>query len=435
MRLTNVALMALPAGRMYSYAVRVGEPGRRLPISFDQGIHVGAGDRPGSWMALAVRLPSAAALDDLGAAWDAVVARHGTLHSVFSLEYDDELLLHEVDVGPGEWSEHVVPPVRAPRDVLCEVLDATCRPFGRPPHRLCVVLPDDDADDPRPAVVIAADHAHVDMWSMLALLRDLLACLEDLRAGHPPGGDLPPAPSFAEHTQALLDLPREPPHVRRRWFGILDAEGGRMPAFPLPLGDLDPVPAEVVEVRDVLDTEECRAFSDRAHAAGVRMISLATCVLTQATVDLADRPLRTVFPVHSRNERRWHDSCGWFITNSVIESGLAEASACRVAVEEAIRLGSWPLGPILAPYGGMPTRPGMFALSWLDTRRLPVRVDPALEVQYVSAAIRTDGVMVWFVVNDGGLHLRARYPETPQARESVRRWLDAVEAGLRRLVE
>ncbi len=434
MRLTNVALMALPAGRMHSYAVRVGEPGRRLPVSFDQGIHVGAGDRPGSWMALAVRCDPTVALDELGAAWDAVVGRHGTLRSAFSLEYDDELLLHEVEVGPGEWREHVVPRGRATRDVLREVLDATCRPFGRPSHRLCVVLPEEGAEDPRPAVVIAADHAHVDMWSLLALLRDLLACLGDLRAGRPLGADLPPAPSFAEHTQALLDLPREPPHVRRRWFGILDAEGGRMPAFPLPLGDLDPVPPEVVEVRDVLDAGECRAVADRAHAAGVRMISLATSVLTRVTAELADRPLRAVFPVHSRHEQRWHDSCGWFITNSVIESATPEAAACRVAVEEAIRLGSWPLGPILAPYGGMPVRPGMFALSWLDARRLPVRVDPGLEVQYVSAAIRTDGVMVWFVVNDSGLHLRARYPETPQARESVGRWLDAAEDGLRALV-
>jgi hypothetical protein len=82
----------------------------------------------------------------------------------------------------------------------------------------------------------------------------------------------------------------------------------------------------------------------------------------------------------------------------------------------------------------MPVRPGMFALSWLDTRRLPIRLDPALELQYVSAAIRTDGVMVWFVVNDDGMHLRARYPDTSEARESVGRWLDAAEEGLRAVV-
>lgn len=96
-------------------------------------------------------------------------------------------------------------------------------------------------------------------------------------------------------------------------------------------------------------------------------------------------------------------------------------------------LGSYPLAPILAPYGGMPEGPGMFALSWLDIRRLPVGLDPARRAQYVSAAIRTDGVMVWFVVNDTGMHLRARYPDTAQARESLTAWLDAVERRLRDL--
>jgi hypothetical protein len=435
MRLTNVALMALPAGRLHSYGVRVAaDPGRRLPVSFDQGRHVAEGQRPGSWMAIAFRLRGPTGLAEVAAAWDAVVGRHGTLRSVFSLEYDDELLLHDVDVAPGAWVEHAVPTSRATRDVLREVFDAECAPFERPAHRLALVVPDDADPDPRPAVVIAADHAHVDMWSLLALTRDLVTCLDDVRSGRPPGAGLPPVPSFAEHTQELLDLPREPPHVRRRWFGILDAEGGRMPAFPLPLGDVASARPEVVEVRDVLDAAACDRFSARAHDEGARMISLAVSVLTRVTHELAGRPLRAVFPVHSRHDDRWHDACGWFITNAVIESDDPDPVACAAAVREAVGLGSWPLGPILAPYGGMPVGPGMFALSWLDTRRLPIVVDPALEVQYVSAAIRTDGVMVWFVVNDGGMHLRARYPDTPEARENVGRWLDAVEAGLRAVV-
>ncbi len=435
MRLTNVALMSLPAGRLHSYGVRTAsDPGRPLPVSFDQRRHVTEGQRPGSWMAVAVRLRAPAGLDELGSAWDAVVARHGTLRTVFSLEYDDELTLHAVDVAPGTWVEHPVPRGRVTREVLREVLDATCRPFDRPAHRLAVVRPEPTDPDQRPAVVVASDHAHVDMWSLLVLVRDLLTCLDDLRAGRAPGAELPPVPTFADHTRALIDLPREPPHVRRRWFGILDAEGGLMPAFPLPLGASYPVPAEVVEVRDVLDTAGLQRFSERARAEEVRMAALATSVLTRVTAELAGRPLRAVFPVHSRHEKRWHEACGWFITNAVIESDDPDPRACATAVKEAIGLGSWPLGPILAPYGGMPVRPGMFALSWLDTRRLPVSVDPALELQYVSAAIRTDGVMVWFVVNDTGMHLRARYPDTPEARESVGRWLDAVETGLRDLV-
>ncbi len=41
--------------------------------------------------------------------------------------------------------------------------------------------------------------------------------------------------------------------------------------------------------------------------------------------------------------------------------------------------------------------------------------------------------MLWFVLDGSGLHLRCRYPETPEARDSVGRWLDALVAGLRSL--
>ncbi|NHI20593.1 condensation domain-containing protein [Phycicoccus endophyticus] len=432
MRLTNVAQMSLPPGRVRSLALApTGPPGRRLPVSFDQGRHVGEGDRPGSWMAVAVRLSGPADEDALAEAWQAVVQRHGTLRTAFSRTGDGDLRLHEVTLGAGTWSEHPVDG-HATREVLRDVLDTACRSCAVPSHRLCLVVPDADAEDPRPALVIAADHAHVDMWSLVVLVRDLLACLEDVRAGTGPvGASLPAAPAFAEHTAALEARPAAPGQVRRRWADILEAEGGLMPLFPLPLGDVSSARPEVVEVRDVLDAEEVGTLSQRAHEAGLRTIALAVSALTSATREVAHRPLRAVFPVHSRYEGRWHDACGWFITNAVIESFDPDPAACASAVKEALGLGSWPLAPILAPWGGMPQAPGMFAVSWLDTRRLPVRIDPALELQYVSARIRTDGVMVWFVVNDSGLHLRCRYPDTPQARENVGAWLDAVERALR----
>ena len=57
MRLSNVAHLRLPFGRLMGYDVAVSAPGRQLPISFDQQRHVGAGERPGSWMALTFTLP------------------------------------------------------------------------------------------------------------------------------------------------------------------------------------------------------------------------------------------------------------------------------------------------------------------------------------------------------------------------------------------
>ena len=59
-------------------------------------------------------------------------------------------------------------PGEAVNDTLRAVLDENCSPFSVPAHRLCVL-----ETAAGPTVVIAADHAHVDMWSMLVIARDL----------------------------------------------------------------------------------------------------------------------------------------------------------------------------------------------------------------------------------------------------------------------
>lgn len=419
MRLTNVAHLRLPFAPLRGYDVSVSAPGRPLPVSFDQRRHVGAGDRPGSWMAISFRLPEPVDREDLARAWLAVVARHQTLRTVFTLDEAGEVALHEVEIGPGGWVEHPIGTGEPVHDALRDVLDAHCTPLSRPAHRMCVL-----ETSTGPTVVIAVDHAHVDMWSMLVVARDMLAALARIRRGEDP--DLGPAPSFSDHTRALVERPAAPEDVHRRWAEILAECGDVMPRFPLPLGLPEPQ-AERVEVRDVLDIDDSAAFTAQARSEGVSTLSLAVSAMTTVTRDLAGTPLRAVFPVHSRYEPMWHESVGWFITNAVIESRDPAPAAAAAAVKEAVRLGSWPLAEVLAPWGGMPEVPGMFAISWLDLRRLPVRLDSrSLEAQYVGATIRTDGVMLWFILDDDGLHLRCRYPDTPEARTGVGAWLDAL---------
>jgi len=417
MRLTNVAHLRLPFGRLLGYDVTMSRPGRALPISFDQKRHVSGGDRAGSWMALSFRLHEPVARELLEAAWLRVVSRHGTLRSVFVPGDDGEPQLHEIEVFPGAWVEHTIAPGQAVNDAIREVLDRHCAPFDRPSHRMCVL-----ETAAGPTIVIGADHSHVDMWSMLVIARDFLAALEAARTGAEP--ELPPAPAFAEHTRTLQDLPDAPVEIHRRWAEVIEASGGVMPLFPLPLGPGGPQP-ERVEVRDVLDVDRSAAFAARARDHEVSTLSMAVSAMTAVTRELADAPLRAVFPVHSRYDGTWHDSVGWFITNSVIEAADSGPAACAAAIKEAVRLGSWPLERILQPWGGMPEAPGMFAISWLNLRRLPVRVDAVgLEAQYVGATIRTDGVMLWFILDESGLHLRCRYPDTREAREHVGAWLD-----------
>lgn len=415
MRLTNIARVTLPDGALHVLTSGpAGDAIRELPVSFDQRRHVGEGDRSGSWMALAFEAPAGTTLPDLERAWNRVVSRHGALRTVFSR--DDELRLHEVDLVSWGWWPVAVPPERTVREVLHETLDARCRPFSRPSHLLAAIVPDAGP----PTVVIASDHSHVDMWSLLVLARDLLDA--DASARDAPA-------DFAAHSALLQTLPAAPDAVVARWHDILDAGDGRLPAFPLPLGDVSGPRPEVVEVRDILDDAEAHRFESVAGSLGVRPTALALSVLTRVTREQSGGALRAVFPVHSRNESRWLDSVGWFITNSVIECDDDDPRAVAAAVKEALVLGSHPLAPILGPVGP-PPGPGMFAISWLDTRRLP-SVAGARSIQFVSAAIATDGVMIWFILNDTGMHLRCRYPDTAEARVSVGGWLDAVGSGIR----
>ncbi|MGB3185450.1 MAG: condensation domain-containing protein [Ornithinimicrobium sp.] len=430
MHMTSVTAVDLPGGSLHSCAVEVGRAGRAVPVSFDQRRHVGLGQRPGSWIALALRVPPSVSQAQLQQAWLTVIARHGTLRTVFSApslaDGGVELALHEVDVLGAIWTEHQVPAGRRSAEVAREVFDEACAPLARPSHRLILA----GVGDAHPRVLIGLDHAHADAWSLLILARDLVVCLTDLAEGRVPGLTLPAAHSFAEHSAVLESAPAAPEMVRRRWAEVLSAGGGMMPTFPLPLGDIATPQPEVVEFRDVFDADELTRFEEQAAAKGVRMLPAVISTLTRIAADVAGQPLRAVLPVHSRSQERWHDSVGWFITNAVLESADPDPQACRAALKEALALGSYPLAPIMAQYGGMPAGPGMFAMSWLDNRRLPVSIDPALRAQHVSAVIDTDGVMIWFVVSAQGLRVRCRYPDTGQARASVQHWLDLICAEL-----
>ncbi len=419
MRLTNVTRLSLPTGSLSSLRVRMRvRADLPLPVSFDQRRHVEVGDRAGSWMAISFRLPAGTSPAVLEAAWLAVVERHGTLRTVF-VETAAGPELYEAEVTGSAWVRHPLPDGTPARDEVRAVFDRECRPYAAPSHRVCLLEPEAAEADRRPIAIIGSDHAHVDMWSLLVLARDLLVSVE----GVPLDG---PVDAFAVHTALLEGMPPAPAEVREEWAHLLAEEPALMPLFPLPLGDLSEPRAEVVTVQDVLDADAFARLNDHADAQRVRITSLAIGLMAEVTEQLAGTRLRAVFPVHSRFETRWHGAVGWFITNSVLTCDEPDAHAGAAAVKHALRLGSYPLAPVFEPHGGMPSPPGMFALSWLDTRRIPVDLPADAHGQWISAAIRTDGVMIWFVVNDDGLHLRSRHPDTPEAHASVGSWVDAV---------
>lgn len=280
----------------------------------------------------------------LSRAWHAVVDRHGTLRTVALLPDDAAPTLHEVHVLGGAWVEHPVGVGQPMHVALRRLLDASCSPEQAPSHRLSVIETMDG-----PVVVLAADHSHVDMWSILVVLRDFRDAVTALLSGEGPGGG-EPVPAFEEHTAAQLGREAPPADVVARWHELLDGCGGRFPVFPLPLGTDSPVP-ECVEVRDVLDVDQDAALSRAAAAQEVSTLALVVSVLAEVTQELAGAPLRALFPVHTRLDERWHDSVGWFIANSVLAPSSSSVADAAAAVREAVRLGRPRLDTVLERYG------------------------------------------------------------------------------------
>lgn len=454
MRLTTVARMEMSAGQVHVFEVLTAPAPGAHPnghsASFDQARHAGDGSRPGSWLAVSFSAPPVG-LGRIGDAWRKVIDRHGTLRTVLreepqarsaSLGTPRVVRAHDIVITGGYW-RRFGDGVADPRELLRTLFDVACEPFGTPSYRLTVVTHDDGTR----TVVIGLDHSHGDAWSLLILVRDMLAelAVSEDRDGSTTGvskgrgqREHKAVPSFAEHTQELARRPTAPAQVRNAWARILADGDGLMPRFPLDLGDISSPRDEVVEVIDVLDAEGIHALEEVAKDLGVRLFPLTVSVLVRANRQMDAGALRAVFPVHSRrgpadNRGKWADSVGWFITNSVLECDSTDPLECASAVSEAISLGSHALEPLLRPWGGMPKTPGMFALSWLDNRRLPVQVPQEARPQHVSAWIKTDGVMAWFVLNDDGMRLRVRYPQTPEACQTVGAWSALVTEGLREL--
>lgn len=406
-------------------------------------------------MAVAFALPSAATDTQLEQTWLQVIQRHETLRTRVVNPADPELEL--VRVSRGQWSAarpshprvHLSSAFTSstdPRCVLREVFDEACDPFSTPSHQMCVV-DHSTHTDPQGAslaghgdltpqlftdatVVIGLDHCHTDAWSLLLLVRDFTTILHAMQTGNSgsvaPSPVLPPANSFGEHSRNLLARPPAPAAVQSAWKLIMEVNG-QMPTFPHPLGDLSKPRDQVVEIHDVVDEEGLQSVKTAAQKRGVRLIGVAVAAMA---------PLNAVFPVHSRRQPftppgTWAQAMGWFITNSVIRCSSSDPLEAMKSVKEAIELGSYPLEPLLEPWGGMPHTTGMLAVSWLDNRKLPVQVDPALDPQHVSAEIKVNDVMLWFVVNHDGMHMRVRYPDTPEARSNVSSWCQTVCESIR----
>ena len=131
------------------------------------------------------------------------------------------------------------------------------------------------------AFFVSIDHLHTDPALVTGLYAEIIAMYRALVAGAAP----PPLPSPGSHDdfcvrerQYTANLSVESPQVRK-WIEFAEKNGGTLPDFPLPLGDLSiPCDGDMI-VEKFMDPEQTEKFEVRCAEAGVRFSGgLFACV-------------------------------------------------------------------------------------------------------------------------------------------------------------
>ena len=235
--------------------------------------------------------------------------RHKTYHSWF--EYDDaeSIVRHTIvdpadiefvpirqdNMTPSEWHQYVLS--------TPDPLHWDCFRFG-------IIQRQDHF-----TIFSIVDHLHCDPTIIAGLYTEIVMNYRVLVAGRA----LVQAPPPASHDDFCI---REQQHVAsltldsaevRRWIEFAENNGGTLPDFPLPLGDLSQATGGDLVVDRLMDQEQTAGFESRCIAAGARVsgglfacIALAQHELTGATTYYG------LAPTDKRRSLADFSTMGWF---------------------------------------------------------------------------------------------------------------------------
>lgn len=430
------------AGELLTWTVTTGGSEiSPIPPSFNQRVHLAAATETSTWLAAAFTVVGRVDRGALGAAYRALIERHGTLRSSFAdtaqglrrvVHHPTDIALHTETVIDTD-SDAVL------RDRLRLALDEACHPFGSPAYLLAAV----DREDAS-TIICGFDHCHVDAYSIAIVIDDLHRLYDGYRR-HPAAfrpHELPVSGDFVDFCAAEAQTPVvavTDPRMRG-WLDFFHACDGRLPSFPLDLG----VPAgaraaQAAEVRTVLDPVETEHFTRLCRRNGSSVFGGVLAAMADAVRRCGGGPeLPLLFPMHTRRSDAWRHAVGWFTTNAplrVVGTGDLVETIRRLGPElrRAVSLGEVPVPQVIAALGGIRSqRTEIFMVSYVDYRSLPgAERHHVIDAQHISNSTTADDAQFWISRTGGGLSIRARHPDTLTAHRTMRTYLDEVVRTLR----
>ncbi|MFW0795991.1 condensation protein [Gordonia sp. CPCC 205515] len=425
MKLCSVDDITLPSGELIRWTLRATGPGRPSDAtpSENETFHLDSVRRTGrsGWLAIAVEIPGWVQVTEITRGIRAVLDRHEILRTHFvtdAAENHQRMLL-----GPDAVAVEAQPGVStlAPTDQVFAEIASGCSPFEPLGHHFAAIRTPSST-----TLVCAFDHVYVDAYSLGIIASNIF----DGLGGRP----IAAADSFLDLRRTEQTAPPIGPDDPRlaAWGRFFTENDWQVPEFPLDLGVApgETAPART-DVRTLLTAAQGRAFERAVHTLDARTFPALLTGLAAAVHDCGGPlELPVVIPVHLRRSHSSRRSVGWIVGNAPMTatSDGSAGSAMRTTTRRlgaALPLAEIGVTPVYTTYAAQlkTTRHDVFMASYIDYRQLKL---PRVRVHHISSGRQSDTAQWWFWRDDDGIHLRARFPDTQIAADTMSRVLDAL---------
>jgi hypothetical protein len=261
---------------------------------------------------------------------------------------------------------------------------------------------------------------------------------------------LPDRGSYDEYClrqrRSAAELTRNSPQVRQ-WIEFAAGNGGTLPDFPLPLGDSSVPNTGAMIVVPLMDEDQTLRFESHCADAGARFSGGVFACAARAEYELTGaETYYGITPYDTRSTPDEYMTPGWFasfIPIKVEVAGLPFGDVARAAqhsFDSAKPLGDVPFDRVLElapPELGLrkPDR-DVPMLSYIDVRNIPLSSEwEKLNVGIYGDSRLSDQVCVWVNRFERETTLTVSFPENPIARDSVGRYIGAVQSAFRHAAE
>ena len=297
---------------------------------------------------------------------------------------------------------------------------------------------------------VSIDHVHVDASFVAVTLMEFYMMYATLVGGGAPL-KLPPTGSYEDFCVRQRDytstLTPESPEVGA-WIEFAKANGNSLPGFPLPLGDPSVRWESTMTTVSMIDEDQIVRFETACTEAGARFIGGVFACIAQTQYELTgEDSYHGLTPRDTRRDAIDALTQGWFtglIPLTVPIAGQTFAHAARVAQESFDSnksMAELPFDRVVELEPALsPPPPNFPVINFLDAGTAPLSALLTAELGDLNVGVYSDArysyqlsIYVARVADETAVTVM--YPDDPEARESVDRYLDVLKSVFEQVAE